>query len=788
MTNKGKKQEKKTQLPFVSVCTPTFNRRPFVQNMFKCFLNQTYPKHRIEWIIVDDGTDKIRDLIESSNIPQIRYFEINEKMTLGAKRNYMHRYVRGDIVVYMDDDDYYPPERIEDAVDKLQANPNALCAGSSEIYIYFKHIQKMYKCGPYNANHATAGTFAFRKELLKITKYNETAAVAEEREFLKDYTIPFVQLDPMKAILVFSHIHNTFDKRKMLDNQHPDFFRECDKTVEAFIRNKSEKDIYNFFMKDIDELLANYEPGEPKMKPDVLKQIKEIEEQRDKMIKEEMEKQKANGQIMLQQPGKPPIALSNQEVVSMIQQQQQQLQALAQKAEQGDKTIQLLQTQLIEKTKQIRELSKKGSSNSETIKEQDTQSETVSIADSSKYEGMVIILQKQLIEKTKQFRELSAEKDKLLTTIKELESRPQNPIVMDTDTSDLQNMVTILQKQLIEKTKTIRELNSDKEGLNKELSIMKETANETKTETVNPQSQELLVSLQKQLIDKVKIIRELNEEKERLLSDKKNNESDNGSLNTELQNTVFILQKQLIEKSKQIRELSMEKDKALVSSTEAIDSDSQNTINILRNQLIEKNKAIRELLSEKENCVESKEYNNDNSSQSQEIIVTLQKQLVEKSKSLRELMDERDSLIQYKDEVEKNTVIKENMQSYINTLQEQLKDKSKIIYQLTDAKDEATKLKGKISELENITNVLKCQLTDKNKEILQLRQQSDMSSRSNSSEVLDDYKKGGVKKDGLPSFVRIPIETDSAYEEDKTKSAPKGKSEPEVQFFIDENS
>ena len=63
-----------------------------------------------------------------------------------------------------------------------------------------------------------------------------------------------------------------------------------------------------------------------------------------------------------------------------------------------------------------------------------------------------------------------------------------------------------------------------------------------------------------------------------------------------------------------------------------------------------------------------------------------------------------------------------------------------------------------------------------------------MSSRSNSSEVLDDYKKGGVKKDGLPSFVRIPIETDSAYEEDKTKSAPKGKSEPEVQFFIDENS
>jgi glycosyltransferase involved in cell wall biosynthesis len=173
MGSQKKNQEKKKQLPFVSVCTPTFNRRPFIENMFNCFRNQTYPKHRIEWIIVDDGTDKIRDLIEKSDIPQIRYFDVNEKMFLGAKRNYMHKFVRGSIIVYMDDDDYYPPERIEDAVEKLEENPQALAAGSSEIYIYFKHIEKMYKCGPYNPNHATAGTFAFRTELLKHTKYEE---------------------------------------------------------------------------------------------------------------------------------------------------------------------------------------------------------------------------------------------------------------------------------------------------------------------------------------------------------------------------------------------------------------------------------------------------------------------------------------------------------------------------------------------------------------------------------------------------------------------------------------
>jgi glycosyltransferase involved in cell wall biosynthesis len=339
------------ELPFVSVCTPTFNRRPFIPNMFQCFLNQDYPKHRIEWIIVDDGTDKIEDLIEKSNITQIRYFKVDKKMTLGAKRNYMHKFVRGSIVVYMDDDDYYPPERISHAVDRLTKNPQALCAGASEIYIYFKHIEKMIQCGPYGPTHATAGTFAFKSELLKITSYEEHAAVAEERAFLKDYSIPFVQLDSMKTILVFSHEHNTFDKRKMLENPHPDYFKESPKTVYDFIRKDYEAPIYDFFMLKIDKLLEKYEPGEPKMKPDVLKQIKEIEAKRADMIKEEMERQKANGPIMLNRPGEQPIALSNQQVVDLISQQQRQLQELLNRSGELESMVTNLQKQLIEKTK-----------------------------------------------------------------------------------------------------------------------------------------------------------------------------------------------------------------------------------------------------------------------------------------------------------------------------------------------------------------------------------------------------------------------------------------------------
>jgi len=239
----------------------------------------------MEWIIIDDGTDKIEDLV--LNIPQIKYFKYDEKMSLGKKRNLAHEKSKGDVIVFMDDDDYYPPERVSHAVEMLRANPTALCAGSSEMHVYFKHINQMYRFGPYGPNHSTAATFAFRKELLSITRFEDHASVAEERFFLKEYTIPFVQLDPMKSILVFSHDHNSFDKKTLLDSPNQ-FMGVSEKTVEQFIK---EDNLKHFFMREIDELLKEYEPGRPEHKPEVLQQIEDLKVQRAKMIEDHNKKQ-----------------------------------------------------------------------------------------------------------------------------------------------------------------------------------------------------------------------------------------------------------------------------------------------------------------------------------------------------------------------------------------------------------------------------------------------------------------------------------------------------------------
>ena len=203
----------------------------------------------------------------------------------------------------------------------------------------------MYQFGPYNKNHATAGTFAFKRELLNDHRYNDNAALAEEKAFLKDYSVPFVQLEPKKTILVFSHIHNTFDKKKLLENGQNQYQKESEKTVDDFVK---EPDIKDFFLNKIDKLLKNYEPGDPKNKPDVLKQIKEIEAERKKMAEQNANNNgNGNGKIILNQDGKQ-IELNNEQIVGLLKNQQENIQQLHKQISEKNNQLILLENKLKE--------------------------------------------------------------------------------------------------------------------------------------------------------------------------------------------------------------------------------------------------------------------------------------------------------------------------------------------------------------------------------------------------------------------------------------------------------
>ena len=267
------------ELPFVSVCTPTFNRRPFVPFLIDCFINQDYPIEKMEWIIVDDGDDKIEDLV--SNIPQVKYFKSQKKIALGRKRNIMNSKCQGDIIVYMDDDDYYPPERVSHAVETLMNNSLYDVAGCDDISIYFGDPEcKIYDIGPYHEYHATAATFAFRKCFLKNNSFNNDKLFGEESSFLKNFTVPLVKLDPSKTILVFSHSLNTIDKRFIFKNEKHHKVRESEKEINDIVKS----DIFLDFIVNNDKYVQDYEFGKREFKKDIIEKIEEIEEKNSKKM------------------------------------------------------------------------------------------------------------------------------------------------------------------------------------------------------------------------------------------------------------------------------------------------------------------------------------------------------------------------------------------------------------------------------------------------------------------------------------------------------------------------
>lgn len=234
-------------LPFVSVLTPTYNRRLFIPAAIRCFKNQTYPQDRMEWIVLDDGTDRVKDLFEASGLKNVRYYETapDEKLKIGAKRNRLNDLAKGDICVCFDDDDYYPPDRVRKAVTKLRSSPGhrVPVVGSSQLYLYYTDRDEIWSIGPYNQNHCTNGTMAYWRSYAKESRYDETVDKAEEKSFMKNWKTPVLQLTPEETMLVLCHAHNTFDKRELLKQKNP-MLKKVSVKMRQLVKDKELREFY----------------------------------------------------------------------------------------------------------------------------------------------------------------------------------------------------------------------------------------------------------------------------------------------------------------------------------------------------------------------------------------------------------------------------------------------------------------------------------------------------------------------------------------------------------------
>ena len=273
--------------PKVTILTPTFNRRPYFPSLIKCVANQDYPLDRVEWIIGDDGTDKIGDLVKG--IPYVKYIEYPKKLQLGEKRNAIMKEATGEIIIHFDDDDYYPPDRISHAVTKLEES-GKLVGFVPYIHIYFKHIGELRRVGPFPKYCAPEASFVYRREILDSTEYTNKDSIGEGISFLKKCNDSFVELSPRSSILCFSHDHNSVPKSYFTDTNSDGSckyqnVKESELELTDYVKDA---ELLADYLTNIDNQLRDYPYATVKEKHDISEIIDKSEEAQRKI--DEMKK------------------------------------------------------------------------------------------------------------------------------------------------------------------------------------------------------------------------------------------------------------------------------------------------------------------------------------------------------------------------------------------------------------------------------------------------------------------------------------------------------------------
>ena len=209
-------------LPYVSIITPTYNRRKMFNMAMRNFENFNYPPEKLEWIIIDDTPDEFDQLDEILPVDKrIKYLKLKGqeyRSTVAYKRNLGVEKASHDIIVHMDDDDYYPPESVLARVKTLikYQKQGIKCVGCTLIGTYdlMNNKSSMSSDGPINLSEAS---MAYFKSFWEEKRFDNSCDKGEHKHFTSERLSQIVDLPYSFVIIGVNHKNNYTGRLRKID-------------------------------------------------------------------------------------------------------------------------------------------------------------------------------------------------------------------------------------------------------------------------------------------------------------------------------------------------------------------------------------------------------------------------------------------------------------------------------------------------------------------------------------------------------------------------------------------
>lgn len=177
----------------VSVIIPSAGRRPkFLQRAIKSALIDDN-KIQTEVIVVFNGIDGMAfDLSQSFQHPFVKYYKIEQGNVCKA-RNYGLALARGDLIRFLDDDDFlYPNVAYQQYLELFHSNADlSTYAGAIEDeftrYQIIEPIDMVDYCAATLSDKCPALTFAsvYKSNIIKNLKWDETICLVEDEKWMR---------------------------------------------------------------------------------------------------------------------------------------------------------------------------------------------------------------------------------------------------------------------------------------------------------------------------------------------------------------------------------------------------------------------------------------------------------------------------------------------------------------------------------------------------------------------------------------------------------------------------